>query len=87
MIEQNAKGQKHLGMHWSRRGHDGWTLSIMAEDIGTGLKNEHRMEIAQTITPSSNNVIHLQRMTSNGKPVPEEVLLELFRRIKDGFNF
>lgn len=85
IIQTNAVPNKPVTMNWRRSGAS-WTLTLATRDLSSGQKREHIMEVAQTTTPSKNNVVRLTRLTIDGNPVPEPFLLVLFRKIKDGFD-
>ena len=85
IISASADADKTLDMSWRRAG-DAWVLRVSTHKASTGERHEHELEAAETLTPSGNRVIRLQRLVIDGTTVPDPFLLMLFRKIKDGFD-
>lgn len=84
-IIRNGDSAKRLDMAWQPAG-QAWILRLATRKTATKESHEHEMELAETLTPSGNRVIRLQRLVIDGNTVPEPFLLMLFRKIKDGFE-
>lgn len=82
LIENNDQGNKTVRLSWSKDG-PRWLLEISILNKDSLERHQHAMELRQTITPNHNNVIELSQMVSDGNTVPQEILLALFRKIKE----
>lgn len=85
IIHDNTATGKSISMKWRRDG-AAWVLTVVTRDLATQQKHEHIIEVAQTMTPSKNNVVQLTNLTIDGNLAPEPFLVVLFRKIKDGFD-
>lgn len=76
-------------MGWTRTS-SAWVLRLTTDEPASGRQGgsrTHELTLQPVTTPSGNHVTRLSRLAINGDTVPDRFLLELFRNIRESYEF
>ncbi|MGE4554111.1 MAG: MerR family transcriptional regulator [Desulfovibrionaceae bacterium] len=84
IMERNISTSRRIETAWERR--DGaWVLLITARDTAKDAVQRIVLVAGETVTPNRNVVVEIRRLNIDGTDVPDALLLNLFRQVKDEF--
>jgi hypothetical protein len=83
LVEWPAASGRSVGFVWER-GVEGWTLVVSV--LGPGVRCCHALSTRALLTPSGNRVVLLEGMSVDGRAVPREYVVQMFRQLRDGLQ-
>ena len=84
IMERNISASRRIETAWERR--DGaWVLLVTARDTAKDAVQRIVLVAGETVTPSRNVVVEIKRLNIDGTDVPDALLLNLFKQVKDEF--
>lgn len=89
LVDRHAARRHRVTMGWTRSG-AAWVLRLTTDEPASGRQGgsrTHELTLQPVTTPSGNHVTRLSRLAINGDTVPDRFLLELFRNIKESYEF
>lgn len=89
LVDRHAARRHRVSMGWSRTS-SAWVLRLTTDEPASGRQGgsrTHELTLQPVTTPSGNHVTRLSRLAINGDTVPDRFLLELFRNIKESYEF
>lgn len=89
LVDRHAARRHRVSMGWTRTS-SAWVLRLTTDEPASGRQGgsrTHELTLQPVTTPSGNHVTRLSRLAINGDTVPDRFLLELFRNIRESYEF
>ena len=85
ILKQGMADVRHVDVKWMWVSPN-WTLQVATRDKKTGYLQNMVLVVTRDVTPSNNVVTSIVRMNIGGNDVPNVLILNLFKRIREHYQ-
>lgn len=85
LLKQGMAGARHMDVKWQWM-NPNWTLQVATRDRQTGHIQNMALVVTRNVTPSNNVVTSIVRMNIGGNDIPDALILNLFKRIREHYQ-
>lgn len=85
LMRKRLAATRRVEMSWERKSGN-WVLLVAASEGYTGSEQRIALVLRRVVTPNGNSVVLVVRFNIDGTDVPEHLMLNMLRRIREEFQ-